>query len=230
MKAAQPSQWYAPFACVLVAGFALFLFGTYSAPGAAQSATATNTYDDAGRLRTTTYSDGKAVGYELDAAGNRTSTAEGALPQFSIAAASATEGSNLVFAVTKTGTATGTITIECVQTDGSATAGGDYTASTQVLTFLIADTSKNCTVPSLPDSAYESAHTFSALLQKPVGAAKIATTGAVGTINDNDTAPSFSVSGGSASEGSAIQFTITKTGNTQLSHSISCAANHLMHG
>ena len=176
----------------------------HASPGFAQSATATNADDDAGRLRTTSYSDGKAVGYALDAAGNRTSTAEGALPTLNVAQASATEGGTLVFAVTKTGTATGTITVDCGQTNVSATAGSDYTASTQMLTFLIAETSKNCNVPSLQDTIYEGPHTFSALLQNPTGSVKIGTSGAIGTITDNDTPPSFAVTGGSAAEGSPI--------------------------
>jgi YD repeat-containing protein len=64
-------------------------------PALAQSVTATHTYDDAGRLKRSTYSDGKSVSYEYDAAGNRKSTAEGTPVQLSIAAASATEGGTL---------------------------------------------------------------------------------------------------------------------------------------
>ncbi len=193
------------------------------APILAQSATATSKYDDAGRLRTTTYSDGKAVGYELDAAGNRTSTAEGALPQLSIAAATVTEGGSLVFAVTRAGTPTGTISIDCAQTNGTAIAGSDYTASTQTLTFLVSDTSKNCSVASLQDSIYEGPHTLGALLKNPVGNVLIGTASAPGTITDNDSAPSFSVAAASAAEGSPLSFTITKSGSTDLAHGITYA-------
>lgn len=204
---------------------ALVASALFLAPGRAlaQSASATFTYDDAGRLKSATYSDGKSVSYEYDAAGNRTSTTEGVPVQVSIAPASATEGGALVFTVTKTGTATGTVSIDCAQTDGSATAGSDYTAATQTLTFLIAETSKTCSVVSLQDTVYEGVHTFSAILQNPVGSVQIATGAAVGTINDDDPAPTFSVSGGSAAEGSSISFTITKSGSTELSHSVSYA-------
>ena len=167
----------------------------------AQSVTATSAYDDAGRLRTTTYSDGKAVGYELDAAGNRKSTAEGALPQLNIAIASVTEGGTLVFAVTRTGTPAATFTVDCAQTNGTAIAGSDYTASTQTLTFLVTDTSKNCSVATLQDTIYEGPNTLGALLQNPVGSVLLATSAALGTINDNDAAPSFSVSGATLAEG-----------------------------
>lgn len=186
-------------------------------------ASVTYTYDDAGRVKTGVISDGKAVAYEYDAAGNRTSLVQGTPVRFAIAPASATEGSSLSFTVTKTGTATGTVSIDCAQTSGSAIGGADYTTSTQTLSFLIADTSKTCTVPSLQDTAYEGTHTFSALLQNPIGSAMIATGSAIGTITDNDTPPSFSVSGGSATEGGAISFTINRSGSTELSHAISYA-------
>lgn len=189
----------------------------------AQSASAIYTYDDAGRLKSATYSDGKSVSYEYDAAGNRTSTTEGVPVQVSIAPASATEGGTLNFTVTKTGTATGTVSVDCAQTSGTAIAGSDFTANTQTLTFLIADTTKTCSVVSLQDTAYEGVHIFSAILQNPVGSVQIATGSAIGTINDNDPGPTFSVSGGSATEGSAISFTITKSGSTQVSHNISYA-------
>lgn len=189
----------------------------------AQSASATHVYDDAGRLKSATYSDGKSVSYEYDAAGNRLSTTEGVPVQVSIAGASATEGGTLSFTVTKTGTATGTVSVQCAQTSGTATAGSDFTASTQTLTFLIADTTKTCSVVSLQDTVYEGAHTFSAVLQNPVGAVQISVGSAIGTINDNDTPPSFSVAGGAAAEGSPLSFTITKSGSTELSHAVNYA-------
>jgi YD repeat-containing protein len=85
----------------------------------ARSATATSAYDNAGRLRTTTYSDGKSVSYEYDAAGNRISTTEGVPVQLSIASASATEGGMLNFTVTKAGTALESVSVDCAQTSGA---------------------------------------------------------------------------------------------------------------
>jgi YD repeat-containing protein len=189
----------------------------------AQSVTATHTYDDAGRLKRSTYSDGKSVSYEYDAAGNRKSTAEGTPVQLSIAAASATEGGTLNFVVTKSGTATGTVSATCVQVNGTATGGSDFTVAQQVLTFQISDTTKTCSVVSLQDAVYESEHTFSAILQDPVGAVQLTGGSAIGTILDNDPAPTFSVSGGSVTEGTAIPFTITKSGATELNHGVNYA-------
>lgn len=218
-----PTGWSSPNWRLLGCGLAFGAVLAAPTSSLAQSVTATNTYDDAGRLRTTSYSDGKAVGYALDAAGNRTSTAEGTLPQISIAPASASEGGALVFTVTKSGTAVGTVTVDCAQADGSATAGADYTAATQTLTFLMAETVKSCSVTTLQDVTYEGTHVFSAVLQNPTGAVRIAISGAVGTITDDDTPPSFAVSGGSAVEGLPVPFTISKTGSTELSHSVGFA-------
>jgi hypothetical protein len=155
-------------------------------------ATVTYTYDDAGRLKKAEISDGTKVAYEYDAAGNRTSMVQGTPVQLSIAPTTAAEGAALSFAVTKTGTATGTVTIDCAQTSGTAVGGNDYTTSTQTLSFLIADTSKTCSVPGIQDTLYEGTQTFSALLQNPMGAALIATGSAIGTTLPTMTVPPHS--------------------------------------
>lgn len=184
-------------------------------------ASVTYTYDDAARLKSGTFSDGKVVGYEYDPAGNRTAMTQGVPVQLSIAPASATEGSNVVLTVTKAGTATGTVTVECAQSNGTALSGSDFTASLQVLTFLIADTSKSCIVATLPDSLYEQAQTFNAFLQNPTGSAVLDAASAIATINDDDPAPVFTVANAATTEGTGLLFTITKTGSTELSHGIS---------
>jgi YD repeat-containing protein len=198
----------------------LFLFATATV-FADPPASVTYTYDDAGRLISGTFSDGKAVGYTYDAAGNRTAMTQGVPVQLSIAPASSAEGVAINLSVSKTGTATGTVTVDCTQTPGSAAAGSDYTATTQTLTFLVADTTKTCSVPTVQDSIYEQNQTFNAILQNVSGSAVISTGSAVGTINDDDPGPVFSVSGGSATEGAVVNFTITKAGSTELSHDIS---------
>ncbi|HZF14669.1 MAG TPA: Calx-beta domain-containing protein [Steroidobacteraceae bacterium] len=186
-------------------------------------ASATYTYDDAGRLILGSFSDGKLVGYQYDAAGNRVSVAQGQPPQLTIAAASAAEGGTVVFTVTKTGTAAGTVTVDCAQTAGSAVAPADYTASTQTLTFLIADTTRTCSVVTVQDTIFEQNQTFGALLQNPTGVAIITTGSAIGTIIDNDPAPTFSIGNASVTEGGNLSFTITKSGSTELSHAVSYA-------
>jgi len=213
----------AAFGLLAILGFAvggsLFSLATFADP----PASVTYKYDAAGRLLSAAYSDGTAVQYGYDAAGNRISMAQGTLPLLSVSPATVAEGGLVSFTVTKTGTATGTVTVDCIQVPGSATAGADYTANTQTLTFLLADTSKTCSVQTAQDSIYEQNHTFSAVLQNVTGIAGIGTGSAIGTIQDNDAAPVFSVSGGSTTEGGSIAFAISKTGLTDLAHSISYA-------
>lgn len=187
-------------------------------------ASVTYTYDDAGRLRDGTFSDGKQVGYQYDAAGNRTAMTQGLPVQLSIAAASATEGSALAFTVTKSGTASGTVTVQCTQVDGSAIAPGDYTLALQTLTFLLVDTTKTCSVASVQDALYEQNQTFNAVLQNPTGVATIATGSAIGTIVDNDAAPTLTVTNATIAEGGTLVFTVTKTGATELAHNVNYAS------
>lgn len=178
------------------------------------------TYDDADRLVLGTLSDGKQVGYQYDAAGNRISLALGTSAQLGIAAASAIEGNSIVFTVTKTGTATDNITVQCTQVSGTAVAGTDFTVSTQTLLFLPADTAKNCTVPTVQDTVFEQNQTFSAVLQNATGQAVITTAGAIGTIVDDDPAPTIAIAPSTAPEGNALVFTLTRTGSTDLQHSV----------
>ena len=52
------------------------------------------------------------------------------------------EGAVLSFAVTLTRAASGALTVDYATSDGSATAGADYTAATGTLTFAVGETSK----------------------------------------------------------------------------------------
>jgi YD repeat-containing protein len=198
---------------------ALFGAATVLAEG---PASVTYTYDDAGRLVSGTFSDGKTVQYGYDAAGNRVSMTQGVPVQLSIAGTMPGEGAMANFTVTKTGTALGTVTVDCVQTPGSAAAGSDYTPNSQTLTFLAADTTKTCSVQTVQDNVYEQNQTFSAILQNVTGAAFISTGSATGTINDDDPGPVFSVSSttGTNAEGGGFNFTISKSGTTELSHNV----------
>lgn len=215
--------------------FTVLLLGAATSSLGQTAGSVTYEYDDAGRLKGGTFSDGPVVQYQYDPAGNRTTmtTTVGVPAQLSIALASASEGSNVVFQITKTGTWASNITVECAQTNGTAIAGGsapqnDYTNGVQVITFLAADpsgTQRPCTVATINDTYYEGTQqTFNGILQNVSAGGVIGVGSAVGTINDNDTAPSFSVAGDAKSEGTSLSFTITKSGLTELSHDISWAS------
>jgi hypothetical protein len=176
------------------------------------------------------------VDYQYDPAGNRTVVTHTPTATLAIASplASVTEGGTLLFRVTRTGTNTQSITVDCKPVDGSADSGGptapwlDYFTTPSVITFLPSDpnpTTKNCSVATNTDSFYEGPETVWATLSTARGGAVITTVSAVGTINDDDAPPSLSVAGEANTEGSALTFTITKTGISEYAHDVSYATS-----
>ncbi|MDB9439533.1 Calx-beta domain-containing protein [Dolichospermum lemmermannii CS-548] len=152
-----------------------------------------------------------------------------AAPVFSIAAASATEGSAINFTVTRTGDAQApqNVTVATsIGTDDTASAS-DLTANTQTLTFATGETSKTFTVQTTQDSLFEGNETFTVSLSNPTNSAVVSSTNgtAKGTINNDDAAPIFSIAAASATEGSAINFTVTRTGDAQASQSVNVATS-----
>ncbi len=146
--------------------------------------------------------------------------------QISIANASATEGNNLSFTVTLSAAAPGTVTVNYATSNGTATSGSDYTATSGTLTYTVGQTSKSITVPTINNTIYELAETMTVTLSSPTGGAAISVASATGTINDNDTPPSFSISDASATEGSNLTFTVTKSGSTAVTTAVSYATSN----
>jgi len=93
--------------------------------------------------------------------------------------------------VTRTGGAQGSVTVTYTTTDGTATAGADYTAATGTLAWADGDAApKVFDVPILDDSAVEGDETVLLDLSNPSGGAVIGAPGmAVLTIIDNESAP-----------------------------------------
>jgi len=148
---------------------------------------------------------------------------------FTIASnAAVTEGTNSVFTVTKSGTATGSCSVSYATSNGTATAGSDYTAKSGTLTFTTAQTSQTVSVTTTDDAAIESAETFSMSLSSPTGGSTVGSPGsATATLNDNDggacSGVSYSVNDASVTEGDPLVFTVTKAGSTTSSCSVSYA-------
>ena len=199
-----------------------------AAPTIAQETT-TYTYDALGRLITTSISggpnNGTQTGTTFDPASNRTNyTVTGALvpPSFAIGNAPAvSEGGNLTFTVTKTGTTSSSYSVNYTTGGGTATSGADYTATSGTLTFPAGSTtSQPITVPTLTDGVVESPETVLVTLSSPTGGATITTSQGSGTINDVPP-PSFAIGNATAvSEGGSLTFTVTKTGTTASSYSV----------
>ena len=101
----------------------------------------------------------------------------------SVADAEADEGKTLSFAVTLDRAATGTVTVDWAISDGTATAGSDYTSASGTLTFSAGETAKTVSVQALTDNSAEDDETFTLSLSNASGAA-IADGAATGTVID----------------------------------------------
>jgi hypothetical protein len=110
-------------------------------------------------------------------------------PMLSVGDASTAEGNSgtvqLAFPVTLSRAATTSVTVGYTTANGTAVAGGDYTAATGTVTFSPGETSKAIVVSVLGDTAVEPDETLTVSLSNPVGAT-IADGSAVGTIRNDD--------------------------------------------
>ena len=128
-----------------------------------------------------------AVHATLEASGQTaTGTIEDAdlPPQLSIADATLTEGSgdgNMRFTVTLTPAAARTVAVNYATSDGTATAGSDYTSESGTLSFPAASTAQTILVPVLADDLREGDETLGVTLSGPTGAG-LADATATGTI------------------------------------------------
>ena len=101
-------------------------------------------------------------------------------------------------------------------TNGTATAGSAYTATSGTLTFPAGATSSTFTVPILDNTVLGGDRTFQVTLSSPGGGATLATPATASvTIQENDTPGSFQFSSATyaATEGgAAASITVTRTG------------------
>ncbi|MGD9622964.1 MAG: cellulase family glycosylhydrolase [Mycolicibacterium sp.] len=130
----------------------------------------------------------------------------GTLPSLSIADLSVAEGngehSHFMFMVTLNKASTSPISLGYSTSNGTATAGSDYTAASGALTFAPGATSQTVHVDIIGDSVVEGNETFTVTLTSPNGATLSKAT-ATGTITNDDVAPvsSLSISDASVVEG-----------------------------
>lgn len=141
------------------------------------------------------------------------------VPTLSISDASVTEGNSgtkdLVFNVTLSQAASGPVTLKYATSDGTATAGPDYVATTGTLTFAAGETVKQVRVQVKGDTVVEGNETLTLTLSSPTGAT-IADGSGTGLISNDDVAPvvpSASVADASVTEGASgitdLAFTVS---------------------
>ena len=111
-------------------------------------------------------------------------------PGLSVADAQVQEGpgASLAFAVTLDRAPSGTVTVDYATSDGTATAGEDYTAASGMLSFAAGETAKTVTVAVLDDAHDEGNETLTLTLSNPSGA-YIADGESTGTIENSDHMP-----------------------------------------
>ena len=97
-------------------------------------------------------------------------------------------GATLDFVVTLSRTRSATTTVQYSTSDGTATAGSDYTETRGTLSFGSNETSKTISVPVLDDGHDEGNETLTLTLSNPSGA-KLGDATATGTIENNDPMP-----------------------------------------
>ncbi len=142
--------------------------------------------DDTGkRLKVrVTFTDDGGTAETLTSAATGPVAARSAL---SVADAEATEEDDaaLGFVVTLNPAAARTVTVDYATSDGTATAGDDYTATSGKLTFAVGDTSKTVSVPIADDSVDDGGETVTLTLSNAT-VAEISDASATGTIGDDD--------------------------------------------
>ena len=108
--------------------------------------------------------------------------------RLSVARTEATEGEDatLDFPVTLAPAVSGTVTVQYATSDGTATAGEDYTTTTGTLTFSPNETAKTVSVPIIDDTEEDSGETVTLTLSNPTGAV-LGDAEATGTILNTET-------------------------------------------
>ncbi|HYZ18358.1 MAG TPA: Calx-beta domain-containing protein [Gaiellaceae bacterium] len=152
-----------------------------------------------------TIADGQGIG---------TITDDDAPPTLSIDDVTVPEGSSGSTSATFTvrlNTASGqSLSVDYATADGSATAGSDYTAGNGTVAFVPGQTSRQVTVPIVPDALDENDETFNVNLTNAVNAT-IADGQAVGRITDDDPLPTLSIEDKVVTEGNSGTLNATFT-------------------
>ena len=142
--------------------------------------------------------------------------------QFSGATYSVAEnGTSLLVTVTRSGGSFGAVSASYASTDGSATAGSDYSPAIDTVNFADGEISQTFSVGILDDATYEGDEGFTLSLSNATGGASIGTpSSATVTITEDDAVPpagtlQFSNSGYTVAEnGASVLVTVNRTGGS----------------
>ncbi|MBW2066496.1 MAG: hypothetical protein JRJ03_16425, partial [Deltaproteobacteria bacterium] len=121
---------------------------------------------------------------------------------------SADEGGSATFTVSLGGAAENDVTVDYATSDGTATAGSDYTAASATLTIPKGSMTGTISVPITDDDLIELAETFYVNLSSPSANAAFGDNQGVGTINVQEQAV-ITIDNVSADEGGSATFTVS---------------------
>jgi serralysin len=113
-----------------------------------------------------------------------------------------TGATNAVFTVSLSAASGRTVTVIFSTTNGTAVAGGDYASTNGLVTFVPGTTNQNVAVAVLGDLSYETGESFLVNLSNPTNAT-ISDGQGVGTINNDDSLPTISISNVAVFEGNS---------------------------
>lgn len=134
--------------------------------------------------------------------------------QLAIGDTSATEGDTLTFTVTRSGDSSTAVSVDYATSDDSAVAPGDYIATSGTINFAANQTTATIAVATADDSAFEAAETMKVTLSGASTGATITDDIGIGAISDNDLPAQLSIGDASVTEGGALSFTVTRSGDT----------------
>jgi bacillolysin len=157
----------------------------------------------------------------LDAVGVGTITDDDPLPGISINDILASEENsgvrNFTFTASLSAASAKTVTVAYATQDGTATAGSDYAATSNSLTFSPGEVSRTLSVAVSGDIVAEEDETFSVVLSNPVNATITKSAGAGAILNDDfgNSTPGIAISESAVQEGhtgiSLLSFNLTLT-------------------
>ena len=182
-----------------------------------------DTTDEPDETMTLTLSEPSATAAVQDGTATGTVVDNDSPPAASISDATANEGagSKATFTVTLSAPSANEVKIDFTTEDGTGDTGakqpGDYTTTTQQLTFAPGETQKTVDVPVVDDNVSEDAETFSGKITSPDPAlVTVAKDTGTATIQDNDGTGDVSVADAAVSEGNSgtsnLVFKVTRTG------------------
>ena len=162
---------------------------------------------------TVTLSNASGAGARIGTATATATITDNDVPALSIANATADEDDgSIVFDVSLSLQSALVITASYTTSDGSATAGSDFTAASGKVTFLADSRSAGITIDLIDDSVAESTETFTVTLTSPSSSASLGDATATGTIEDDDLSFTLDIAGGgTVGEGGSATFTVTLT-------------------